>query len=421
MESSKKKINNLYLKPSTSKEDDSFIGLKIHDNKILFCYPESYHISDQEDVINLRKDIIAILKTISISKSKSNDKENLSSSKSMENHFALMSYIWIINDYLNNGFYKSREKEYKINQKGKINWKRTIDKLPIVSNKNFIYNEIVVETKSESTNILVEIHKYCIKKSIDYIGWLFNINSKEIECGSFNKKKIRLFNYIIKMELKKTFNDHKKLLLEHMYKVINGFGSNDGEKGIVYGVDTYSYIFEKMVDNVFGDVMDKGDFYPNANWYLKENNYEKSKTYNMRPDTLIIDHKNMTAYILDSKYYRYGFTGNLKDLPETSSIQKQITYGDYIKNNQNELKIKKVRNVFILPYDKTKDKFKSSDNIQYIGYSKATWNNSQEDHQKIQAYLIDLKYLINTWDNNNHKDDVVFLISNIERNLAINR
>ena len=39
--------------------------------------------------------------------------------------------------------------------------------------------------------------------------------------------------------------------------------------------------------------------------------------------------KNNKVYILDAKYYRYGTTFFAGDMPETTSIQKQITYGEY--------------------------------------------------------------------------------------------
>ena len=49
--------------------------------------------------------------------------------------------------------------------------------------------------------------------------------------------------------------------------------------------------------------------------------------------------------------YQYGATGNFKDLPETSSIQKQVTYGDHVYNNINKSQ-GSVYNAFILPYNK---------------------------------------------------------------------
>ena len=47
----------------------------------------------------------------------------------------------------------------------------------------------------------------------------------------------------------------------------------------------------------------------------------------------------------------------LNDLPETQSIQKQITYGDYVFNTLDKSDNSKVRNAFILPYNKKLEDF----------------------------------------------------------------
>lgn len=161
---------NLKLHSVTGKLDDSFIGLKIKNNIIDFYYPESYQRTDyKSNFKEFRKDVLAILGTIKIAKTLSLNKTKIESSLSNDN-FAILSYLWIIKDYLNNGLYVNREKEFKTNQRGKINWKRTMKNQPIISGNNLIYKDIVVETRNSFDNIIVDIHKYCVKKSIDFIG-----------------------------------------------------------------------------------------------------------------------------------------------------------------------------------------------------------------------------------------------------------
>lgn len=74
---------------------------------------------------------------------------------------------------------------------------------------------------------------------------------------------------------------------------------------------------------------------------------------------------------MDSKYYRFGYTKDYNDLPETTSIQKRITYGDYLKRN-NKANVKDIRNA-ILQYNMNDNKFNTREMIYYIGYSKAEW------------------------------------------------
>ena len=65
----------------------------------------------------------------------------------------------------------------------------------------------------------------------------------------------------------------------------------------------------------------------------------------------------MEQHILDAKMYQYGVTKDVRDLPETQSIQKQITYGDHVFNTLDKSDNPKVRNAFILPYNKKLENF----------------------------------------------------------------
>ena len=58
--------------------------------------------------------------------------------------------------------------------------------------------------------------------------------------------------------------------------------------------------------------------------------------------------------------------------------------------------------------------------MQYIGYAKSTWKDSSENHTIIHAFLIDLKYVVKTWNRFNHKDDIAFLIQEIEKQSKLN-
>ena len=412
MASLKTTINNLFLHSVTGGVDDSFVGLKTIGNDIHIYHPECYAMDI--DSAGIRDDILALLRTVSIAKTTSTEYSKVFNSHNADGDFALFSYIWIIKDYLSHGFYVNREKIYKINENGKINWKKTMQSDPIVSKKNIVFPNITVERKSDIDNILVEIHKYCVKKSIDYIGWLFNLNSSYIEVPRFTISRKKLYLDTIKQELDHTFVDEKKVLLNHMKNVLNGLDENSNNKDFVYGVDSYYYIFERMIDSIFGNVANISDFYPSAKWQLVKYNYKETESSKLRPDTIILqdDKDGKIAYILDSKFYRFGFTGNESDLPETTSIQKQITYGEYILKNSRE-NISKIYNAFLLPYDKNKKVFQSEDNLQYIGFAKSTWKDNDTSHEIIHAFLIDLKHVIKTWNQVNHVDDVNKLIEEI--------
>lgn len=410
MESSKNKvkINNFFPHSVTGKTDDSFVGFKIKGNDIHFYYPESYRFDVMSST--MRNDIVDLLKTISIAKTKSNSLSQANNVIGDEGEFALLSYLWVINDFLVNGFYVNREKTFKTNQSGRINWKRTMQTQPIVSNGNVIYPNIIVEVKNNTDNILVDIHKHCVKKSIDFIGWLFNLSSAFIEGKPYNNNIKKLYITTLKKELDSTFDDEKRLRLNHFLSVIMGLDSNDSNE-FSYGVDSYHYIFERMIDSIFGNVKDLRDFNPKAKWQLVKNNYKETNSSDLRPDTIIINDSNV--FIIDSKFYRFGFTGKEEDLPETTSIQKQITYGDFILRNVTKIDIKNIYNAFLLPYNKKHNTFYSDQNIQYIGFAKTLWKDNKKDHELVHSFLIDLKHVVRTWNKYSHQNDVKFLIEEI--------
>ena len=420
MASSQRQIHNFFIHPVTGNLDDSFVGIKIRNNRIDFYYPEAYAISEIDDSNAFRKDVIAILNTISIAKTMSSEKIKIESSMNHGCTYTLQSYLWIIRDFLSNGLYKNREKTLKRNQRGRINWKRTLQTQPIISNGNVIYNDLIVEVPNQVDNIIVEIHKLCVRKSIEVIGWLFGLSPNIIECRLLNLESKKYYIAILKKELLQTFDDKKRILLKHMLKVIDGIAADEQDEELVYGVDSYYYIFERMIDSIFGTVVDISKFNPKADWFLKTQNYKKIPSSELRPDTILLRNNGQTAYILDSKYYRYGTTASIIDLPTSTSIQKQITYGEYIEQIKIREGIQQIRNAFLLPYNKDDNKFGFTEDIEYIGFSKGEWTQNNEEFQVVYAFLIDLKHTITTWNqHNSHMKDIEKLTSEIEKQIKL--
>lgn len=389
------KINNLVMVAATGKIDNQFVGIRISNNKIEFHYPETYVLSDNDD--DLRKDILSILRTILLAKTKSNDMSSYNSKHIINNEFPLSAYLWIISDYLVYGRYENRERVFEKGARGKINWKRTMHSNPAISNGNVIYTELISEKKSQTDNLLTEIYNFCVKKSVDSIGWLYSLSFDTNGINYyqlFNEKK---YINAINDEMSHTFDDNKRIRLQNMKSIISGLDDDIiNTKEIIFGVDSYEYVYEKMVDSMFSHVDDIRIFYPTADWDLLIEK-ESVKSTNLRPDTILIRDNNV--YILDAKYYRYGTTFEIDDIPETTSIQKQITYGEYVKK-VHEGVYSDVYSAFVMPYSKTtnlhKDKFNK--NIEFIGIATADWIESKKvNSRRIAGILVDTNFLINNY------------------------
>lgn len=377
-----------------------FVGIKIDDDSLKIYVPEVFRLSEDEKIKN--KELLLFLKSISLAQTIRQEHIKSTDNVDAGNMWPIDSYLWLINDYLENGYYYNREKKTSRNKSGKIDWKRTLRTVPIYSNGNLIYDKFVTSSMSASNDIIAQIYKICLSHSLKKIGWAFNlyfyVDVQQI-------KSIKEMVYITNNELSSTFDDMKRMRYKHMLKVLKGI---KGDKAILnkytYGIKNYYYVFERMIDIFLKGIGEKSRFYPSGFWQIKgEPKYLSS---NLRPDTIYM--KKNEIFIIDSKMYSYGITGSLSDLPTTDSMQKQITYGDFIKNIL--FPDFKVRNVFILPYDKYLEVFDKNekfikyydDNLVYIGKAYVNWRNEKkQEHDYIFAFMIDFNFLLKNYNSRN--------------------
>lgn len=411
------RLKNLVPHISTGESDNSFVGMKILGNDIHFYYPESYRF-DADDFS--KEDVLDLLKTISLAKSSSSDLSNSSGAKQTENNLALLSYIWVLEDYLRNGVFISESRVLKPNQKGKVNWKSTFRQQPMISGMNVVYPNLIAEVKNPIETILVDAHRYCIKKSAMMIGWLYGVHPSEVETAGNSQDMVPQYLDAVKYELDRTFDDEKRTRLTHMESVLIGLDEYADDDSIVYGVDSYHYVYERMIDCIFGT--EKVDeYYPKFVWNLKYSSEKDGLSGpTIRPDTIMKYGDEDNLYIIDSKFYRYGALdlSHTRGLPEASSIVKQITYGSYVKNEHQDIN---VYNAFIIPYNSESVQAKMIDEkdktFVYVGNVLSEWENDKT-YGRIYTFLIDLRYVVKIWNRNNHDEDQKNLVSMISEQSA---
>lgn len=102
--------------------------------------------------------------------------------------------------------------------------------------------------------------------------------------------------------------------------------------------------------------------------------------------------------VLDAKYYKYGVSGKVSDLPRSTSINKQIIYAEYIAENpkfNGKLEgDKEVFNAFLLPFNLEENRFGANDNYFSIGEAVADWKAADKDYERVQGILVDVKKLM---------------------------
>ena len=121
------------------------------------------------------------------------------------------------------------------------------------------------------------------------------------------------------------------------------------------------------------------------------------------PDTIMI--YNDKYYILDAKCYKYGWTGNPDHLPNGSSINKQITYGEYLEKYKG-INTDSLFNAFIMPYNMTKNFFRLNEIFGNVGEAVGDWRNNKKYYERIQGIVMDTRYLMYHYTGNPMKEKV---------------
>lgn len=383
---------------NTNYETDTFVGLKFDNGDFELHFPLGFNFSADED--ELRKEILLLLSVLA-----HHNKRKDAESGKLHEAFAqtsapLASHIYVIKDFVHRGYYKECIVEYTSSKKGKINWNRTIKhKKPIISNNDILYLDFITKKNVVNENdILTMIHQYCVYRSFWVIGWLFTDFMPNKPVIPFNRS---WFSSVLRKKLATTFTDQNKELFQHLLKIVNAEPDNGLEsQSLTFGTNRFEYVWESMIDSVFGRP-NKADYFPKTTWLVE--NREPFEMASLEPDTIMVHDGNV--FVLDAKYYKFGNTRRLADLPESTSINKQITYGEYIAENERYKKLHgpnmRVYNAFIMPFDA--ERWKTA-NKHYIGDAVSSWKQGNAEYESIKGILLDVKHLMQIASGNDDKE-----------------
>lgn len=375
---------------NTNKDSDTFVGVECNSGDIKIHFPLGFNLS--KDDKEIRYDIFLLLRTIARTVRRKDSRFQANGAMFDKIEFPLQAYLEIIYDYFRRGIYREKEAIYLNIKRGKIDWNRTIKHIkPVLHNNNAVYLEFIGRKSQVKENELItQIHKYCIYESFLKIGWLFVSNMPPNPNIQYN---YRLFDSVVKSKMLQTNNDSDRELFTNMLAVINYLNTEGISNNYQYGTYRFEYVWEQIIDLTYG-IRNKEQFFPKTIWIT-----EKGKHNNacLEPDSIMII--NDSIYVLDAKYYKYGETLNPNDLPESTSINKQITYGEYIAR-QSLFKRKygdnyKVYNAFLMPFNA----FKENSNTKYIlniGEAVSEWKHNNKPYERIQGIVLDLKTLMQT-------------------------
>lgn len=427
------KSSNATILLKTAKAGSDFVGIKITQNEREIVFPMGYHLEKTEiDTSKIeKKERAQILNLIkSISRCENFRKGQIISRLNGKNtaEFPVRAMLYIIEDFLDRGsYYTEKESLYTKDSGGKISWARTVKKIkPVVSDSGIAFlNFIVRKNRVQENRLITELHKYCVRKSFEIFGFLYSpvLPEKGFLQESDVVKNRKDYAKFLQEKIDSTHLESSLELFSNMLDIVNNFDSEDETKEASYGTESFQVVWEILVDSLFGTVtrqQKKKYFYPSTMWIFADGTSPQINAP-LRPDTIMILDK--TCFIIDSKYYSYSMLQNPRgensaeddetesvlahgSVPGSDSIQKQITYAQYIDRSvKNSICCPKVPenfrfapeniwNVFILPEDNAGEK------IKYIGKATTSWNDGSKNYHTVYAATLDTKFLLENYGKN---------------------
>lgn len=307
--------------------------------------------------------------------------------------FPINAYKNVIEYYFSIGgkYYIEVEPTFKTSATGKQDWPRTVrNQVPLVQQKggisSFIYTEFTVRaTRPNDSKQITQINRFCVYEAFKKLGWLYVPYMPE-QPGPHPDVKTSIA--ILTAKLGSTNDDKKRNLFQAMKDMLKYMDEKTSDRQFYFGTDDFDHVWEKLIDRAFGE-KDKDKYFPRSRWLLSHGKYKEKRP--LMPDTIMI--YNGKYYILDAKCYKYGWTGIPDHLPNGSSINKQITYGEYLEKYKG-VDANSLFNAFIMPYNMAKNHFKLTSVVGNIGEAVGDWRYNKKYYERIQGIVMDTRYLM---------------------------
>ena len=397
----------------TNIDTDTFVGIKCVNGDFSVNFPLGFRLESDEEEKQIRKDILLLLNALSKNTTRKDSELNNTVSY-VDVKLPIQAYLYVISDYYTRGYYKERETVYEVSKRGKISWGKTIKtQRAYIQDNELYYFDFVTKKRTASDNELITlIHEYCVYESFAKIGWIFSSYMPEKPRIKLNQK---LFTGVIKKKIAETFNDRNKQLFHNMLAIVSSLGDDGDATDFKYGTYRFEYVWESMIDKAYG-IRNKEEYFPKTKWILSGKEHENAA---LEPDTIMLT--NDAVYVLDAKYYKFGWTKAPAHLPESTSINKQITYGEYIAETE-KFKDKDgctptVYNAFIMPYDAFGKAFYTEEELHYIGSAVSDWKRTDgsKSYEQVAGILLDVKTLMKS--HSHDEDKILKLASLIEEKI----
>ena len=364
-----------------------FVGIKADTKSAEIYFPIGWHLADDEKI--LREDIITLFRIL-YAFTKVDGSISANNFEPMQNvEFPIHAYLKVITKFLNDGrYYIESDSDYKVGANGQISWSRTLQtQKGFVKNGSLIFANTVARHSNPNANKqITQIHKFCVYEAFDKLGWLYIANKPELPG---QHPSVQESIQILGEKISHSHNDNEQELFGAMLNILRYMDEQTSEDNYSFGTDYFERVWESVIDKAFG-VANKAQYFPRTHWRLYYG--EEKDGSSLFPDSIMI--YNDKIYVLDAKYYKYGQSGKITNLPGSSDINKQITYGEYIAQHNASISNENLFNAFLLPYDMNDNKFGLQSIFGNFGEAVGDWKKNIHYYERVQGILVDTRFLM---------------------------
>lgn len=377
---------------NSNEDGDRFVGIKADSDNAMVYFPIGYQLPETDTEIRTDiKHLIQVLSEFTTKDDRLLALNRFAAPQSVD--FPINAFKSVIEYFFSIGgkYYVETDATYKTAATGNQDWPRTVrNQMPLVQSKNgvssFIYTNFVVRSVTPNdTKLITQVNRYCVYEAFKRLGWLYVPYTIE-EPGPHPDVKTSIA--IVQSRLAGTNDDKKRALFQGMKDMLEFMDEKTSDKQFYFGTDDFDHVWEKLIDRAFGE-RDKDKYFPRTRWLLDKGKYKEKRP--LMPDTIMI--YNGKYYVLDAKCYKYGWTGIADHLPNGSSINKQITYGEYLEKRMG-VNTDSLFNAFIMPYNMAKNYFDISSFVGNIGEAVGDWRRNRKYYERIQGIVMDTRYLM---------------------------
>ncbi|WP_077212408.1 LlaJI family restriction endonuclease [Bacillus dakarensis] len=376
----------------------NFVGFIFTEDEALVSFPK--HFFSEKDIIN--KSSLNIDKYLNllfrlIQKCMTNNNKRLVQvNQEINKSYPFEPFYKIYEYYQRYGLFTQEREIKKFGQYGKILWKDTFNKSPIVINHgNILFMPPVIQKRVTDYVFISKCMAYVINSTIDKFHFLFNLPRVNLEYRDINFTNSDRIIGSLKNVKQFLFKDIHLQLIEDLIAYFNN--ENRGSKHIEIKIYSFHLIWEEMVRNylnkyfleiddeneelIFESTGDQKHNLLKREFELDRRRKIKGlKTYKIEPDFYFEERDK--KYIFDAKYFT-----------EINKLDyKQISYYFLLKNYENDLKLK-IYNGLILPT--------SEPNMKKVHFNLDKEFSEAEEEFKIVEYYLNMQKLMQIYLNNN--------------------